>query len=452
MKRTTRAIVQGSALQRWKQRRKEKKNMEKENCPVTAPMNTVTAPVNTMTAPANTMTVPATAASKKRPVKAYVITAVMLVVFLMLGIILGTLLTPAKQKTPEKEPKAAQAVDINGKCIVTLPLSGLDALIARGDLVAVCTRSGMVPALQYVQVYLVGQGQISLCLSEVQLKQYVALPSDGQSIVLRCKGTDSDAADFLAWQTAFNAPTVQLSVSEDKLTLPVGEQVQVDLQITVEPPEADSSEICWESADESVAKVDGNGVVTGIASGNAKITATCRDRSVSCAVNVIVPVAELTLEPAQTVLAEGGTLALTATVLPEDATDNSVTWSSDNEDVATVNADGTVTAVSVGEAKITASCGEKTAECIVTVAPPVSEVQISHGTLQLYAGQSSTLKATVLPDNAVDKTVTWQSSDTKIVAVTKDGAITCLAAGKATITASCGGKSAACVVTVVNKP
>lgn len=444
MKRTTRAIVQGSALQRWKQRRKEKKIMEKENCPVTAPINTVAAPVNTMTAPA-------TAASKKRSATVYIVVAAVSIVFLMLGIFLGTLLTP-EQKAPEKEPKAAQAVDINGKCIVTLPLSGLDALIARGDLVAVCTRSGMVPALQYVQVYLVGQEQISLCLSEVQLKQYVALPSDGQSIVLRCKATDTDAESLLAWQTAFNAPTVQLSVSEDKLTLPVGEQVQVDLQITVEPPEADSGEICWESADESVAKVDGNGVVTGIASGNAKITATCRDRSVICAVNVIVPVAELTLEPAQTVLAEGGTLALTATVLPEDATDNSVTWSSDNEDVATVNADGTVTAVSVGEAAITASCGEKTAECIVTVAPPVSEVQISHGTLQLYAGQSSTLKATVLPDNAVDKTVTWQSSDTKIVAVTKDGAITCLAAGKATITASCGGKSAACVVTVVNKP
>lgn len=444
MKRTTRAIVQGSALQRWKQRRKEKKIMEKENCPVTAPMNTVAAPVNTMTAPA-------TAASKKRSATVYIVVAVVSIVVLMLGIFLGTLLTP-EQKAPEKEPKAAQTMDINGKCIVTLPLSGLDTLIARGDLVAVCTHSGMVPALQYVQVYLVGQEQISLCLSEVQLKQYVALPSDGQSIVLRCKGTDSDAADFLAWQTAFNAPTVQLSVSEDKLTLPVGEQVQVDLQIAVEPPEADSGEICWESADESVAKVDGNGVVTGIASGNAKITATCRDRSVSCAVNVIVPVAELTLEPARTVLAEGGTLALTATILPEDATDNSVTWSSDNEDVATVNADGTVTAVSVGETKITASCGEKTAECIVTVAPPVSEVQISHGTLQLYAGQNSTLKATVLPENAADKTVTWQSSDTKIVAVTKDGAITCLAAGQATITASCGGKSAACIVTVVNKP
>lgn len=419
--------------------------MEKENCPVTAPINTVAAPVNTMTAPA-------TAASKKRSATVYIVVAAVSIVFLMLGIFLGTLLTPAKQKAPEKEPKAAQAVDINGKCIVTLPLSGLDALIARGDLVAVCTHSGMVPALQYVQVYLVGQEQISLCLSEVQLKQYVALPSDGQSIVLRCKATDTDAESLLAWQTAFNAPAVRLSVSEDKLTLPVGEQVQVDLQITVEPPEADSGEIHWESSDESVATVDGNGVVTGIASGNAVITATCRDRSVSCAVNVIVPVAELTLEPAQTVLAEGGTLALAATVLPEDATDNSVTWSSDNEDVATVDADGTVTAVSVGEAKITASCGEKTAECIVTVAPPVSEVQISHGTLQLYAGQNSTLKATVLPDNAVDKTVTWQSSDTKIVAVTKDGAITCLAAGQATVTASCGGKSASCVVTVVNKP
>lgn len=444
MKRTTRAIVQGSALQRWKQRRKEKKIMEKENCPVTAPMNTVAAPVNTMTAPA-------TAASKKRSATVYIVVAVVSIVVLMLGIFLGTLLTP-EQKAPEKEPKAAQTMDINGKCIVTLPLSGLDTLIARGDLVAVCTHSGMVPALQYVQVYLVGQEQISLCLSEVQLKQYVALPSDGQSIVLRCKATDTDAESLLAWQTAFNAPAVRLSVSEDKLTLPVGEQVQVDLQITVEPPEADSGEIHWESSDESVATVDGNGVVTGIASGNAVITATCRDRSVSCAVNVIVPVAELTLEPAQTVLAEGGTLALTATVLPEDATDNSVTWGSDNEDVATVDADGTVTAVSVGETKITASCGEKTAECIVTVAPPVSEVQISHGTLQLYAGQNSTLKATVLPENAADKTVTWQSSDTKIVAVTKDGAITCLAAGQATITASCGGKSAACVVTVVNKP
>lgn len=123
MKRTTRAIVQGSALQRWKQRRKEKKIMEKENCPVTAPINTVAAPVNTMTAPA-------TAASKKRSATVYIVVAAVSIVFLMLGIFLGTLLTPAKQKAPEKEPKAAQAVDINGKCIVTLPLSGLDALNA----------------------------------------------------------------------------------------------------------------------------------------------------------------------------------------------------------------------------------------------------------------------------------------------------------------------------------
>ena len=191
-----------------------------------------------------------------------------------------------------------------------------------------------------------------------------------------------------------------------------------------------------------------------MALGEAVITATCGDVSATCAVTVVAtPVESVTLNQTTASLRVGQTVTLTATVQPEDATDKTVTWSSSNEAVATVDAEGKVTAMALGEAVITATCGDVSATCAVTVvATPVESVTLNQTTASLRVGQTVTLTATVQPEDATDKTVTWSSSNEAVATVDAEGKVTAMALGEAVITASCGDASATCAVTVIPTP
>ena len=155
-------------------------------------------------------------------------------------------------------------------------------------------------------------------------------------------------------------------------------------------------------------------------------------------------------------LKSGASVQLTATVNPSNATDKTISWTSSNSSVAKVS-DGKVTAVKAGTATITATAGGKTASVVVTVADnpvPVSSVSISgdgvsNGKLSLKSGASVQLTATVKPDNATDRKVTWTSSDSSVANVMGTGVVTAGSkAGTATVTATAGGKSASVQVTV----
>lgn len=160
-----------------------------------------------------------------------------------------------------------------------------------------------------------------------------------------------------------------------------------------------------------------------------------------------VPATEVTLDKTTLSLHPTENATLTATVKPENTTD-AVVWASSNEAVATVK-DGVVTAKSEGTATITASCGSVKAECVVTVEKPVlaTGVTLDKTALTLYEGDAAKLTATVSPENTTDKTIVWSSSD-NTVATVKDGAVTAVKAGTATITAACGSVKAECAVTV----
>ena len=157
-----------------------------------------------------------------------------------------------------------------------------------------------------------------------------------------------------------------------------------------------------------------------------------------------------------TTIKVGGTETLTATVEPANATNKAVTWSSDNISVATVDANGLVTAVAEGSATITVTTedGSKTASCTVTVTTatvPVTGVTLDQTSLTLDVGGSDTLTATVEPDNATNKAVTWSSSNENVATVDQNGNVKAVGAGKATITATTAdgsGVSATCTVTV----
>jgi len=233
------------------------------------------------------------------------------------------------------------------------------------------------------------------------------------------------------------------------------------LSASVSPEAASDRVVSWSSSDRSVATVDKAGTVHGLRPGTATVTATAEGKSGTCAVTVkakAVNVTDVTLDKTELTLTEGETETLTATVRPDNADNRKVTWSSDKTDVATVDGDGRVTAVKAGEATVTVTTedGGKTATCKVTVKAKtvsVTEVTLDKTELTLTEGETETLTATVRPDNADNRKVTWSSDKTDVATVDGAGRVTAVKAGEAvvTVTTEDGGKTATCKVTVKAK-
>ena len=161
----------------------------------------------------------------------------------------------------------------------------------------------------------------------------------------------------------------------------------------------------------------------------ATIFTSCEKKDVTVAVTGI----EVT--PAFVELKPGDTQVLKVSVLPENATDKTYTWSSSDESVATV-ADDVVTAVADGSAVITAVAADGTHKASVTVkvTTPVTGIEVTPAFVELKPGDTQVLKVSVLPENATDKTYTWSSSD-ESVATVADDVVTAVADGSAVITA-----------------
>ena len=227
------------------------------------------------------------------------------------------------------------------------------------------------------------------------------------------------------------------------------------LTATVQPADATDKGVTWSSTNQNIVQVDQNGRVTGVETGTATVYVTTSDGEfvAACEVTVYVPfvdVTSITLDRTQAAMEKGETLTLTATVMPEDASVKTVTWTSENPDVAKVDDDGNVTAVGGGSAAITAKAGEFTATCTVTVTVPVSSVSLDRTSLGLTVGETDKLTATVNPGDATNQSVSWRSSNTGVAAVDNSGLVIAIGAGTATITVTTddGGHTATCEVTV----
>jgi uncharacterized repeat protein (TIGR02543 family) len=198
-------------------------------------------------------------------------------------------------------------------------------------------------------------------------------------------------------------------------------------------------------------------VVTAVALGTATITATTAEGgfAATCEVTVtpIAPTA-VSLNKTETSLPAGRTETLMATVLPANAANKSVSWSSSNTAVATVDNNGEITAIAPGTAIITATTvvGGFAASCEVTVEPvSVTGVGLNKTATSLYAGRTETLTATVQPADATNKSVSWSSTNTEVAQVDDNGEVIAVAPGTATITATTvvGEFMASCEVTVL---
>lgn len=164
-----------------------------------------------------------------------------------------------------------------------------------------------------------------------------------------------------------------------------------------------------------------------------------------------VPISSISFDKTELILGEGESASLVAAVMPVNATDKTVLWSSPDWKYATVDQSGKVTAWEKGAVTIRAYACGKIATCKVTVVAnkvAVTSVTLDKTTLDLQEGESTTLSATVLPENATDKTVTWSSSNTSVATVDENGKVTAITAGTTTIKAQAEEQFSTCSVTV----
>ena len=257
----------------------------------------------------------------------------------------------------------------------------------------------------------------------------------GTQSPVRITGTLSNGMDPVTCDVTVNVPLNDISL--DKTTLTLDKNNSEKVTVIYDPSDtSDDKTVRWESSNESIATVDSQGNVTGTGRGVTTITATVGTHSKSCQVTVNVPVTSVTITDEDFTLARSKTKSLTATVAPDDANPEykTVTWSSDNESVATVDSNGVVTAVAKGTANITATANGKSDSVKVTVNVPVTGFTTPEDSKTIIKNQSATISTTIEPSDADDKTITWTSSNSRVATVDANGKVTGVAAGTAKIT------------------
>lgn len=250
----------------------------------------------------------------------------------------------------------------------------------------------------------------------------------------------------------------------------VGETLKINVEIeNLTPDAAKVKKLTWLSDNPDILKVDQSGNIKGISKGEAYISIPIVDNGNPVFANALVKVvmgvkkidiAEKKLDLLLCNDKEKGKAKLTYTYEPADADNPTVTWSSSDEKVVTVDEYGNVQAIGPGKAKITAVSNAPqnhkkpcSAICNVTVKQGVTEISLSEQSMTLKAGKRALLQVSCLPENAANKKVVWESSDEAVAKVDKNGNITAVAEGSAVITCTSTDESnisASCTVNVTN--
>lgn len=243
-------------------------------------------------------------------------------------------------------------------------------------------------------------------------------------------------------------PVTELDLGEFSDVMIVGEKQL--LAVTVLPLDSTESNIIYASSNTSVATIGGLGRITAVSAGVTTITASCGGKSASFTLTVEekksdhIAVTELDMGDYQSKMETGSTQLLSVTVLPLNATENTITYVSSAPKTASVNSMGRISALSVGKATITASCGGKSVSFSLKVIEkkddkiPVTDIEIAEHEDELVVDKTLTLTATVIPSDATDSKVTFRSSNETIATVNSSGEVKGISKGKVTIYASAG--------------
>lgn len=251
-----------------------------------------------------------------------------------------------------------------------------------------------------------------------------------------CKDIQIAASDISLSETHFN-----IGVGQSKELIP-----------NIKPLNADVN-IVWETSDANIAVVNTNGIITGL--NNGTCTIICRDKIsglyAQCTVNVIINVESITVSPRELDMELNSTFELHAAILPENATDKSIKWTSINSDVAYVDDFGVVQAVDYGSTYVVVQSidGLVSDMCKINVVKHVESVVITEKEVYMNEGETYKLIAEIYPNDATNKTILWSSSNPTIASVS-DGLIFARNKGNSIITAKAvdGNYSDICLVLI----
>lgn len=275
-------------------------------------------------------------------------------------------------------------------------------------------------------------------------------------LLCACTSQDQEAQRPIPEPKAKSTEVKSITFSSNAKTLSVGNTYQ--LETSYRPENAPKPRLNYRSDDSQIASVSETGLVTALKYGTAIITAsTANNRVAVCKITVkkeLIPVNSVSLDNSTLTLFEQEGATLTASVLPEDADNQELSWSSDNEEVVTVNNYGFIKALKAGSATITVTTqdGGKTATCRITVehrAIEVASIRLSQQRKTLFVGDELMLSVTFTPENPDNKSLSWSSSNEQVASVDQEGKVSAKAQGEAVITVrSANGKEDRCDISV----
>lgn len=354
---------------------------------------------------------------------------------------------PSESVNPSGDPVLPEISA--GQTIISVQADpSLTALTIPGDVVQLFAADGsVIEELQYLQVYHSSEDGGLLLLVDRQQTVAIISQETAPRVVLVSHGDAARAEELLNLQDRINNPHITLKLQSPGSIAP-GESVTLKYTSDIDPVEATLPQIQWLSANPSVAQVQ-NGIVKATGVGQTTVTAICGNTEASCVITVEIPLREILLDQIETTLAVGDTLKLTATPEPKDATHFTVSWHIGDSSVATISDKGVVTGVTPGTVTVTASCGDISDQCTITVGYHAEIVKLDRESLSLSIGQTYKLIPTIYPRTDIIDSISFESSNKTIATVSADGTVTAVAAGTATITFRCGDATAKCTVTVV---
>ena len=279
--------------------------------------------------------------------------------------------------------------------------------------------------------------------------QAMAMFSGMNGMYIEMNNNDGDLTDNVMF--VVNEKDVSIVLNPAEAVLMVGKTLQIEA--TVLPENVNHVKLVWDSRNKKVATVNESGLVTAVGPGESVITASLQivvggvisTVFADCRIRVERPVESIVLNPNNAVLEVGDNLPIGATVLPEDATNKTLQWTSNNTAVASVDDNGVVMALAPGDCMIIASCGDVEATCQIKVNNPVilaDSIVVVGEKNEIEIGEVLNLEAIVYPENTSDTRLTWESSDNSIATVVEYGhnlgIVTGVAPGTCDIYAICG--------------
>ena len=241
-------------------------------------------------------------------------------------------------------------------------------------------------------------------------------------------------------------------------TISIGKGEVLNLIVTVKPSELADSKLVWKSSNTNIVTVDSDGIIKGINTGKATITAISENGKIAtCEVEVVdgaIGVKKIELIADKVSINEGSITQISTLIEPKNATNRELVWTSSDSKIATVNSKGVVKGIKKGTATITVKTkdGKVVASIIITVnanIPKVESISFSQNNISIKKDATLGLTIIVKPNNVDLKDFTWKSSNPNIVTVDSNGVIKGLNVGETTITVtSSNGKTATCTVNV----